>query len=329
MIEATTKRLEKTALLTSFLLLVIQRSNGNPQSLLQAIYLCINRLSPDYIGIELGIGESLLIKAIGESTGRSLATIKAELKKEGDLGLVAMASRGSWSISAILMSLQNSKNRQKTLAKPKALTIPFVFSNLKEIALTAGNSVTLFYSQHNQWCLMPAFQSQSKKVAIITKLLAACQDFEAKYIVRSLEGKLRIGNAERSVLVSLAHAAVLAEKERIGQKWSNEKLAARLEEGSNVMKGVYRYTRHLCQHFGIDTFLASCPRMTKSSLHYWNTVWTACASTVSSHPVFHSNLCLRSRQRPLVKCLIVSKTNGLPVNINMTANVLKYVLFLY
>jgi len=40
--------------------------------------------------VELGIGESLLIKAIGESTGRSLALVKADLKKEGDLGLVAM-----------------------------------------------------------------------------------------------------------------------------------------------------------------------------------------------------------------------------------------------
>jgi DNA ligase 1 len=42
--------------------------------------------------VELGIGESLLIKAIGESTGRSASVIKAELKKEGDLGLVAMVS---------------------------------------------------------------------------------------------------------------------------------------------------------------------------------------------------------------------------------------------
>jgi hypothetical protein len=48
------------------------------------------QLSPDYVGVELGIGESLLIKAIGESTGRSLSLIKADLKKEGDLGLVAM-----------------------------------------------------------------------------------------------------------------------------------------------------------------------------------------------------------------------------------------------
>jgi len=40
--------------------------------------------------MELGIGESLLIKAIGESTGRSIAVVKADLKREGDLGLVAM-----------------------------------------------------------------------------------------------------------------------------------------------------------------------------------------------------------------------------------------------
>ncbi|KAG2350340.1 ATP-dependent DNA ligase [Suillus weaverae] len=205
LIEATTKRLEKTALLTSFFLLVIQRSKKDDfNSLLQSVYLCINRLSPDYVGVELGIGESLLIKAISESTGRSLATVKADLKKEGDLGLVAM----------------NSKNSQKTLFKPKPLTVPFVFSNLREIALSSGHS------------------SQAKKVSIITKLLAACQDFEAKYIVRSLEGKLRIGNAERTVLVALAHAAVLA-KEHAGKRWSKEKLASRLEEGASIMKSVY------------------------------------------------------------------------------------------
>ncbi|GLB36135.1 putative DNA ligase [Lyophyllum shimeji] len=205
-IEATTKRLEKNAFLTSFLLLVMQRSaKGDAKSLLQAVYLCINRLSPDYVGIELGIGESLLIKAIAESTGRSISVVKADLQREGDLGLVAMMSKSS----------------QKTLFKPKPLTVRYVFQNLKEIALATGHA------------------SQGKKVSIITKLLAACQDFEAKYIVRSLEGKLRIGNAERSVLVAVAHAAVLAERERAQKKWSPEKLAARLEEAANIMKAVY------------------------------------------------------------------------------------------
>ena len=37
---------------------------------------------------------------------------------------------------------KNSKNMQKTLFKPKSLTVPFVFSNLKEIALSSGHSVS-------------------------------------------------------------------------------------------------------------------------------------------------------------------------------------------
>ncbi|KZV87084.1 hypothetical protein EXIGLDRAFT_697865 [Exidia glandulosa HHB12029] len=206
LIEATTKRLEKTSLLTAFLMLVIQRSEkDDTRSLLESVYLCINRLCPDYLGIELGIGESLLLKAIAESTGRSLAAIKADLKKEGDLGLVAM----------------NSKNSQKTIFKPKPLTVRSVFKELKEIAMVSGNS------------------SQAKKTGIITKLLAACKDQEAKYIIRSLEGKLRIGNAERSVLISLSHAVVLAEKEKSQKRWSKEKLASRLEEAANVVKQVY------------------------------------------------------------------------------------------
>ena len=45
LIEATTKRLEKTSLLTGFFLLVIRRSaKGDTQSLLQAVYLCINKV---------------------------------------------------------------------------------------------------------------------------------------------------------------------------------------------------------------------------------------------------------------------------------------------
>ncbi|KAG8900169.1 hypothetical protein FRB99_006198 [Tulasnella sp. 403] len=71
LIEATTKRLEITSLLTAFFILVIQRrKHGDSDSLRQAVYLCINRASRSSAipSIELGIGESLLVKAIAEST---------------------------------------------------------------------------------------------------------------------------------------------------------------------------------------------------------------------------------------------------------------------
>lgn len=48
-------------------------------------------------------------------------------------------------------------------------------------------------------------------MGLINKLLSACQGNEAKFIIRSLEGKLRIGMSDKSIVVALAHAMVLKE----------------------------------------------------------------------------------------------------------------------
>ncbi|KAJ9059525.1 ATP-dependent DNA ligase Cdc17 [Entomophthora muscae] len=204
-IEATTKRLEKLAILTEFFLRVLTTfpmdSETSQHIVVTALYLCINRIAPDYDGIELGIGESVLMKAVAEATGRTLAKIKADVAKVGDLGTVA----------------QESRSTQGTLFKPKPLTILIVFKTLKEIAMMSGNS------------------SMQRKVDKVKFLLVSCRDNEAKFLMRSLEGKLRIGLAERSVLVALAHASVLIRHKNL----SKESLEEKLNQASESIKTAF------------------------------------------------------------------------------------------
>ncbi|KAI9773642.1 MAG: hypothetical protein M1840_006916 [Geoglossum simile] len=216
LIEGTTKRLIILSHCSLFLRQVLRL---NPNDLLSTILLMINKLAADYAGIELGIGESLIMKAIGESTGRSLAVIKADQNEIGDLGLVAAKSRSN----------------QPTMFKPKALTVQGVRDGLMAIATTQGNG------------------AQSRKVAGIKKLLSAADAHsvgkgkvvditkdkggcsEAKFIVRTLEGKLRLGLADKTVLVALAQAMVAHEASKEGKTPSTDQLA----KGEAELKAIY------------------------------------------------------------------------------------------
>jgi len=131
--------------------------------------------------VELGIGDAILIKAVGEASGSNPSIIKQKYEADGDLGTVAMTAKG----------------KQRTLVgfgiKPKPLVAKEVLEVFRQIAMTTGS------------------QSQKWKVDKIKGLLVRVQDpSESKYIIRCLQGKLRIGLAQSTVLVSLAHAVFLS-----------------------------------------------------------------------------------------------------------------------
>jgi DNA ligase-1 len=117
-----------------------------------------------------------------------------------------------------------------------------------------------------------SLQSQAKKVGIVQKLLTGCVGTETRFIIRSLEGKLRIGLAEKTLVTALAHAMVL---KSIGElqpdlgvlpnhpltslttlrsivpSLSGDKrlpqstLAERLAKGAEIVKAVYRCVRQV------------------------------------------------------------------------------------
>jgi DNA ligase 1 len=214
LIELTTKRLEIIEHCALFLRQVLRLT---PDDFLPTVLLMINKLAPDYAGIELGIGESLIMKAIGETTGRSLQVIKNDQKEIGDLGLVAVKSRST----------------QPTMFKPKPLTVRGVHKGLMDIATVTGNG------------------AQGRKVDGIKKLLSAADAHnavkvdtaenkggpsEAKFIVRFLEGKLRLGLAEKSVLVAIAQAVIIHE---MGKK-DTVPGTSDMEKAESILKTVYR-----------------------------------------------------------------------------------------
>lgn len=86
-----------------------------PQDLLPAIYLCTNKVAPAHHGVELGVGEMIILKAVAAATGRTEARIREALKEEGDLGTIAVKVRSSWSLCRIHSS---SPKRLLTLILP-------------------------------------------------------------------------------------------------------------------------------------------------------------------------------------------------------------------
>ncbi len=166
-IEDTTKRLEMTDHLVKLL-------KETPKDVIgKVVYLTQGKLYPDFIGIEIGIAEKLAIRAVARATGHGEKEIEEDLRKTGDLGETAQKFLG--------------KKTQVSFF-PKPLTVERVYETLDRMARSTGAG------------------SMDLKIGFLAGLLSDASPKEAKYIIRTVTGSLRLGIADMTVLDALAIA---------------------------------------------------------------------------------------------------------------------------
>jgi len=165
--EQTSSRLA----LTDYLVTLFKKTT--PDIIDKVTYLIQGKLCPDYDGIELGIAEKLVIRAIANSFGIDTSQIEQTYRDTGDLGDAAAET-------------MKSKN-QSTLFSER-ITIERVYSTFDRIARTVGSG------------------SQETKLRMISSLLNDATPSEGRYIIKFVMGQLRLGIADYTVLDALAVA---------------------------------------------------------------------------------------------------------------------------
>jgi len=166
-IEATTKRLEMTDYLVEIL-------KETPTSLIdKVVYLTQGKLYPDFVGIEIGIAEKLAVRAVARAAGHREKEIEKDMQKTGDLGETTQ-------------KFMEKKTQATFFSTP--LTVERVYETLDKMANSTGSG------------------SVDLKLGLLAGLLSDSSPSEAKYIVRTVTGSLRLGIADMTVLDALAVA---------------------------------------------------------------------------------------------------------------------------
>lgn len=157
--------------LTEYLVALLKKTP--PDIIDKVTYLIQGKLYPDYEGIEMGIAEKMVIRAIASSSGRDVLEIERIYQKTGDLG---DATR----------EVMKSKGQSTLFSEP--MTVERVYSTFDKVARTTGAG------------------SQEIKLRLISSLLNDAIATEGCYIIKFVMGQLRLGIADYTVLDALAIA---------------------------------------------------------------------------------------------------------------------------
>ena len=163
--ESTTKRIELTDILVELL------KNTHASIISKVIYLIQGKIRPNFEGVELGIAEKLVIRAISKSSGITTKKIEDDYNDGGDLGKTG---------ANIL------RQKTQTTFTAETITLERVYDTLLKISKLEGKG------------------SQDMKMKYISSLLNDATPIESKFILKILLGTLRLGIAENTTMDALA-----------------------------------------------------------------------------------------------------------------------------
>lgn len=163
-LEATTKRLEMFDILSELF------RACDREEIDKVVYFCQEQLLPPFRGVEIGMAEKLILRAIARATEATEAQVSRLNKERGDPGLV---------VEELL--------RQRN-ARSAGLRVSEVYETLLRIAETTGEG------------------SVERKVGMLAELLQASSPKEARYIARFVLGRLRLGVGDPTILDALSKA---------------------------------------------------------------------------------------------------------------------------
>lgn len=134
------------------------------------VYMLQAQLRPAFEGLEVGLGEKLLVQVLAAAYGTTQALVARKLRTLGDLGRVAEAL-------APARGRANIRVRQ-------------AYDALVSIAQTSGTG------------------SVARRIARMAALLQLVGPVEAKAVVRIAQGRLRLGLGDQTILEAAAQAAL-------------------------------------------------------------------------------------------------------------------------
>lgn len=166
-LEATSATLEKRTILAH------QFTVTDPAELSAVVRLARGKVFAPWEGEDLGVSTALASEAIAKATGINADRLENWWREEGDLGDVAAKAVSS--------------RTQQTLLST-SLTVNDVYNTLRDLATYEGTG------------------SQSRQVDTVAGLVSEATSDEARYIVRTIVGAMRLGVGEGIIRDALADA---------------------------------------------------------------------------------------------------------------------------